>query len=71
MKKIGLLILVTLSLLMVGCGKAPAVIDTVVFTGAGYDTASLFVVGTSQPSENTAYGLVIADNVKNIVTSVG
>ncbi|MCX6822995.1 MAG: hypothetical protein NTX91_03265 [candidate division SR1 bacterium] len=71
MKKIGLLILGLTPLLLVGCGKAPAVIDTVVFTGAGYDTSSLFVVGTSQPSENTAYGLVIADNVKNIVTSVG
>lgn len=71
MKKTGLLSLGLLSLLMVGCGKAPAVIETAVFTGAGYDTASLFVVGTSEPSENTAYGLVIADNVKNIVTSVG
>jgi len=57
-------------LLLTGCGKVP-VIDTVVFTGAGYDTWSLFVVGTSQASDNTAYGLVIADNVKNIVTSVG
>ena len=71
MKKIWLLILGLTPLLLVGCGKAPAVIETVVFTWAGYDTASLFVVGTSQASENTAYGLVIADNVKNIVTSVG
>lgn len=71
MKKTWLLILGLTPLLLVGCGKAPAVIETVVFTGAGYDTASLFVVGTSQASENTAYGLVIADNVKNIVTSVG
>lgn len=70
MKKIWLLILGLTPLLLVGCGKAP-VIETVVFTGAWYDSGSVFVVGTSQTSENTAYGLVIADNVKNIVTSVG
>lgn len=71
MKKLWLLVLALTPLLLVGCGKAPAVIETVVFTWAGYDSWSLFVVGTSQASENTAYGLVIADNVKNIVTSVG
>lgn len=71
MKRFWLLILALTPLLLVGCGKAPAVIETVVFTGAGYDSWSLFVVGISQASENTAYGLVIADNVKNIVTSVG
>lgn len=70
MKKLWLLVLALTPLLLVGCGKTP-VIETVVFTWAGYDSWSLFVVGTSQASENTAYGLVIADNVKNIVTSVG
>jgi len=70
MKKIWLLILGLTPLLLTWCGKE-AVIETTVFTGAGYDTSSVFVVGTSQSSENSAYGLVIADNVRNIVTSVG
>lgn len=72
MKRLWLLIIVSICIFsFVGCWKAPVEIETVVFTWAGYDSWSLFVVGTSQISENTAYGLVIADNVKNIVTSVG
>ena len=70
MKKIWLYILPLSLLLLTWCSK-DAVIETTVFTGAGYDTSSVFVVGTSQSSENSAYGMVIADNVRNIVSSVG
>lgn len=71
MKRIIVIGLLALGLLATGCGKKAPVIETLVFTWVGYDTSSVFTVGTSQSSENTAYGLVIADNVKNIVTSVG